>query len=71
MSFEHESVDELVTLYSDSFGPVVAARALAGDRWPEVRADLLVTFERWNSASDGSACVEAEYLVTVGRRPEH
>lgn len=46
----------------------VTAKAALGDRWSDLRADLIGLFDRLNTADDGSARVEAQYLVTVGRK---
>jgi SAM-dependent methyltransferase len=67
--FADESVGSLVRMYEESFGPVVMARRTLGeDAWPPVHDALLRLFGERNVAGDGSARVEAEYLVTVGRR---
>ncbi len=63
-----DSVEDVVSMYEDKFGPLVMAKMALGDRWPELRADFARLFEEWNSADDGSVRVEAEYLVTVGRK---
>ena len=63
-----DSVEDVVSMYEDKFGPLVMAKMALGDRWPELRADFARLFEEWNLADDGSVRVEAEYLVTVGRK---
>ena len=68
VTFQKPGVDELVTFYEEKFGPVVMAKAALGERWPELRSDLVSLFESANEASDGSVRVAAEYLVTVGRK---
>jgi ubiquinone/menaquinone biosynthesis C-methylase UbiE len=66
--FEDASVEALMDFYEQKFGPMVTAKMALGDGWPELRADLIGLFDRFNIADDGSARVEAEYLVTVGRK---
>lgn len=66
--FEKPSVEEFMTFYEQKFGPMVMAKAALGDRWPELRADLVSLDESWNTADDGSCRIEAGYLVTVGRK---
>ena len=66
--FEKPSVEEFMTFYEEKFGPMVTAKAALGDRWPELRRDLVALDEQWNTADDGSCRVEAQYLVTVGRK---
>jgi ubiquinone/menaquinone biosynthesis C-methylase UbiE len=67
--FEKPSVEEFLTFYEEKFGPMVTAKAALGERWPELRRDLVSLIESLNSADDGSCSVEATYLVTVGRKP--
>ena len=66
--FEKPSVEEFMSFYEEKFGPMVIAKAALGDRWPELRADLVSLDESWNTADDGSCRIEAGYLVTVGRK---
>jgi ubiquinone/menaquinone biosynthesis C-methylase UbiE len=66
--FEKPSVEEFVTFYEEKFGPMVSAKAALGDRWPELRRDIVALDENWNTADDGSCRIEAQYLVTVGRK---
>jgi ubiquinone/menaquinone biosynthesis C-methylase UbiE len=66
--FEYAGLDGFMTFYEENFGPLVAARAALGDRWPPLRAQLKAMFERWNRAGDGSLRLDSEYLVTVGRK---
>ena len=68
VAFSKASVDELVTFYEEKFGPVVKAKEALGERWPVLRSELVALFESANEADDGSVRVEAEYLVTVGRK---
>jgi ubiquinone/menaquinone biosynthesis C-methylase UbiE len=66
--FEKPSVEEFMDFYEQKFGPMVTAKATLGDRWPELRKDLLSLDEKWNTADDGSCRIEAQYLITVGRK---
>ena len=43
-------------------------RLTAEGRWDECRAEILALTDRHNEARDGRLYVEAEYLVTIGRR---
>jgi ubiquinone/menaquinone biosynthesis C-methylase UbiE len=67
--FEKPSVAELTSFYEEKFGPWVTAKAALGERWPELRGELVEVNESFNTADDGSCRIEAEYLVTVGRKP--
>jgi SAM-dependent methyltransferase len=66
--FAKPSVEEFATFYEEKFGPMVTAKAALGERWPELRRELMSLFESVNTADDGSCRIEAEYLVTVGRK---
>jgi SAM-dependent methyltransferase len=66
--FTKSSADELATFYETKFGPVVMAKAALGDGWPALRSDMVEVFEQANTATDGTFRIEAEYLVTVGRK---
>ncbi len=54
--------------FEDASFDRVLARAAVGDRWPDLRRDISRLFEEWNAADDGSVRIEAEYLMTVGRK---
>jgi SAM-dependent methyltransferase len=50
-----------------NFGPMVTAKAMLGDRWPTVRADLDVLMAEMNEAHDGTMMSTNEYLQIIGR----
>lgn len=58
----HESPSAAAEFYATKFGPVVIARAALGDRWPDLRDDLVRLFASYDSV------LPAEYLVIQGRR---
>ena len=64
--FEAPSVEEYVRKYEEEFGPIVMAKAALGERWPDLRRDLVETFGSWNGGGDAGFEMDAEYLVTVG-----
>jgi ubiquinone/menaquinone biosynthesis C-methylase UbiE len=66
--FEHRDVDSFMTHYQENFGPVVTAKAVLGDDWPKLRAELKAVFDDWNQADDGTARIDSEYLVTIARK---
>ena len=68
VAIEYPSTQELVTFYEEKFGPIVMAKAAVGGRWPELRRDLVHNFDTWNQADDGTVHMEADYLVTLGRK---
>ncbi|MEV0284312.1 MULTISPECIES: class I SAM-dependent methyltransferase [unclassified Kribbella] len=57
----HSSPAAAAEFYATKFGPVVMARAALGDRWPELRDDLVELFASYDSV------LPAEYLVIQGR----
>jgi SAM-dependent methyltransferase len=76
LEFDHEvvampgrSVEEFVEHNEAAFGPVVTARAALGDRWPEARATLVDLVERSARPAGDGILIEADYLVTVARKP--
>ncbi|MFI7060381.1 class I SAM-dependent methyltransferase [Kribbella sp. NPDC050124] len=58
----HASPAAAAEFYATKFGPVVMARTVLGDRWPELRDDLVRLFASYDSV------LPAEYLVIQGRR---
>ena len=64
--WEKPSVEEFVSFYEQKFGPMLTAKAALGERWSELRTELISLFESVNTADDGSCRIEAGYLVTVG-----
>jgi SAM-dependent methyltransferase len=65
-----DSPEHYVVFMETYYGPTVKARErLTGEgRWEECRAEILALAERYNEATDGSFFMNAEYLVTVGRK---
>ncbi|CAN5395891.1 virulence-associated methyltransferase [soil metagenome] len=63
------STDAVIQMWEENFGPVVVARAVLGDGYPALRADLVDFFERSNEADDGSFRVTFEYMITVAPKP--
>ena len=66
--YTEASVEALMGFWEEKFGPMVTAKAALGERWTELRGKLVNLFEAYNVADDGSARVEAVYLVAVGRK---
>lgn len=61
--FEFASVEDAVEFYATSFGPLISARLAIGERWDELREDLLALFTE-HDVSDGDGFVyEGEYLT--------
>jgi ubiquinone/menaquinone biosynthesis C-methylase UbiE len=66
--FESASAEEFMAYYERHFGPLVAAKGFLGDSWPDMRRDLVETFETWNTGTAGTFGMDGEYLVTIARR---
>ena len=66
---EFSSPDEMLAFMSTNFGPMVMAKAMLGERWADLEAELRAMIEQWNEATDGSVRFPQEYLVTVARKP--
>jgi hypothetical protein len=64
---EWESVEGFADYFMDRFGPLVSARQMLGERFSELRADIIGIWERWNLADDGSLRVPQQYLASVIR----
>ncbi|MDX6720342.1 MAG: hypothetical protein QOJ63_2596 [Solirubrobacteraceae bacterium] len=61
------SPQEQAETMEHNFGPMVTAKAMLGDRWPTVRADLDVLMAEMNEAHDGTMMSTNEYLQIIGR----
>lgn len=66
--FTASSIDARADFYEEKFGPLVVARQALGEDWPALRADVREFDEDWNTATDGSVRISADYLVTIGRK---
>jgi len=61
------SLEGFADFFMDSFGPLVTARAMLGERFAELRAEILAIWARWNEADDGRLVLPQEYLLSVIR----
>jgi hypothetical protein len=66
-TIESESVEGFLDFFVDRFGPLVTARNMLGDRFGELREQILAIWERVNEADDGSLRLPQEYLLSVIR----
>ena len=70
VDFLFPTLDAAVRRYGEDFGPFVTARTALEPqgRWDEFKAAFADLVERYNSATDGSVRISAEYLlITVDR----
>ena len=57
-------------MFERDFGPMVMARQVLGDdAGPSCTRPTSQMVERENAATDGSLRLEADYLLTVARKP--
>jgi SAM-dependent methyltransferase len=65
-----DSAEHFVVFFETNYGPTLKARARleAEGRWAELREELRALAERHNEATDGSLLMQAEYVVTIGRK---
>lgn len=64
-----DTVEGYVEGFERDFGPLVMARQVLGERWPELHEAYVQMVERENKATDGSMLLEPDYVLTVGRKP--
>jgi len=68
--FAFESVDAYQTFFEERYGPTIKAqeKLASTGRWGDCRAELRELFERKNTATDGSARIQAEYVaISIAR----
>ncbi len=64
---EWESVDGFADFFMDRFGPLVTARQMLGERFAELREEIIEIWARWNESGDGRLVLPQEYLLSVIR----
>jgi SAM-dependent methyltransferase len=64
-TIEWESNEGFADYFMDRFGPMVTARELLGDRFSDLKAEIIEIWERWNEAPDGSFRLPQEYLLSI------
>jgi SAM-dependent methyltransferase len=66
-TIEWDSVEGWADYFLDRFGPLVAARQMLGDRFAELRAEIVAAWEARNEADDGRLVLPQEYLLSLVR----
>jgi SAM-dependent methyltransferase len=68
--WQFDSAEHFVVFFETNYGPTLKARERleADGRWAELREELHALAELHNEATDGSLLMQAEYLVTIGRK---
>jgi SAM-dependent methyltransferase len=64
---EWDSVESFADYFIDRFGPLVTAREVLGDRFGELRQELLALWQESNEADDGTLRLRQDYLLSVIR----
>jgi hypothetical protein len=64
---EWDSVEGFADFFMDRFGPMVTARAMLGDRFGELRQQVVEIWKSANEATDGRLRLPQEYLLSVIR----
>ena len=62
-----DSIEGFADFFMDRFGPMVTARAMLGERFGEVRAQVIEIWRNANEATDGRFRLPQEYLLSVVR----
>ena len=62
-----ESADAWTAFMEESFGPFVSARTALGERWPELRRELVQIYDDANESRNGKLAFRQEYLLAVVR----
>jgi len=63
-TIEWESAEGFADFFMPRFGPFVTARQVLGERFADLRSDVLEVWERWNESED-SFVLPQEYLVSI------
>jgi hypothetical protein len=69
VEWRDSSVENYADFMLESFGPLLNARELLGERGGELRAAYLAYLEQENLADDGTLRFDGEYLSAVIPRP--
>jgi SAM-dependent methyltransferase len=64
-TIQWESNRGFADYFMDRFGPMVAAREMLGDRFEDLKSEVIEIWDRWNEADDGSFRLPQEYLLAV------
>ena len=66
-TIEWNSIEGFADFFMDTFGPLVTARQMLGDRFNELRGEILEIWGNWNESGDGRFILPQEYLLSVVR----
>ena len=69
LTFRFDSPEGMWAFFASNAGNAVTARkVLPPERWEELSHEMVRLFSDWNTATDGSLAIDAEYLLVVARR---
>lgn len=66
-TIEWDSPEGFLDFFAERFGPLVTARQVLGERFAELRRQILEIFETRNEATDGTLVLPQEYLQSIVR----
>lgn len=66
-TIEWESPEGFADYFMDRFGPLVTARKLLGERFAELREQILEIWRKANESEDGRFVLPQEYLLSIVR----
>jgi SAM-dependent methyltransferase len=66
-TIEWESAEGFADYFMSRFGPFVTARAVLGERFAELRADVIEVWKGWNRGGEDELVLPQEYLVSIVR----
>jgi SAM-dependent methyltransferase len=66
-TIDWESVDGWADYFTPRFGPLVTAKQMLGERFDDLRSDLVGVWEEWNESGDARLVLPQEYLLSVIR----
>ena len=66
-TIEWDSIEGWAEYFIERFGPLVTARAMLGERFAELRKEVVAIWRNANEAEDGSLRLPQEYLLSVVR----
>ena len=66
-TIEWDSIEGWTDYFMDRFGPLVTAQAMLGERFGELREEIIAVWRKANQADDGSLRLPQEYLLSTVR----
>ena len=63
-TIEWESAEGFADFFMDRFGPMVTAKQMLGERFGELRDEIIAIWEELNTAEDGTLRLPQEYLLS-------